>query len=189
SEHPEHLYLADFGLTKKSLSLSGLTTVGQIVGTVDYAAPEQISGRPVDGRSDLYSLACVVFEMLVGSPPFRRDGDLALLWAHLNEPPPAVTSLRPDLPPAMDTVLATALAKSADDRYDTCLEFVAALRAAAAEEPPHGQQRWQSAGPATKVVPALVAEPPVPGGPPQPPVWAIPVIAPGSLRRDASPPW
>lgn len=86
SDHPEHVYLTDFGLTKKSLSLTGFTTVGQFVGTLDYVAPEQISGRPVDGRCDVYSLACVVQETLTGAPPFRRDDDMALLWAHQYDP-------------------------------------------------------------------------------------------------------
>jgi serine/threonine-protein kinase len=76
SEHPEHVYLTDFGLTKKSLSLSGLTTVGQFVGTLDYVAPEQINGKPVDGRCDVYSLACVVYEMLAGTSPYQRDDAL-----------------------------------------------------------------------------------------------------------------
>ncbi len=91
SDRPEHVYLTDFGLTKKSLSLTGFTSVGQFVGTLDYVAPEQISGRPVDGRCDVYSLACVLFEMLTGAPPFRRDDDMALLWAHQYDPPPALT--------------------------------------------------------------------------------------------------
>ena len=133
SDRPEHVYLADFGLTKKSLSLIDFTNVGQFVGTLDYVAPEQISGRPVDGRCDVYSLACVVFEMLTGAPPFRREDDMALLWAHMYDPPPVFTTLRPDLPPAVDPVFARSLAKTPDDRYETCRGFVAALREAAAE--------------------------------------------------------
>ncbi|MFG2617603.1 serine/threonine-protein kinase [Streptomyces sp. NPDC048507] len=127
-EHPEHVYLTDFGLTKKSLSLTGFTTVGQFVGTLDYVAPEQISGKPVDGRCDVYGLGCVVYEMLTGSPPFRRDDDLALLWAHQYDPPPPPSSHRPELPPAVDEVLAKALAKTPDDRWPTCLSFTTALR-------------------------------------------------------------
>ncbi len=130
NDRPEHAYLTDFGLTTKSLSLTDLTGVGQFVGTLEYAAPEQISGRPVDGRCDVYSLACVVFEMLTGAPPFRREDDMALLWAHQYDPPPVLTELRPDLPPAVDPVFARALAKTPDDRYETCQGFVAALRAA-----------------------------------------------------------
>ncbi|MGW3679972.1 serine/threonine-protein kinase [Streptomyces prasinus] len=130
SDHPEHVYLTDFGLTKKSLSLTGFTTVGQFVGTLDYVAPEQISGRPVDARCDVYGLACVVHETLAGHPPFRRDDDMALLWAHQYDEPPPLTAVRPDLAPRTDAVLAKALAKSPDDRYASCLDLVAALRTA-----------------------------------------------------------
>ncbi|MFB6846783.1 serine/threonine-protein kinase [Streptomyces sp. NPDC056373] len=130
SDHPEHVYLTDFGLTKKSLSLTGFTTVGQFVGTLDYVAPEQISGKPVDARCDVYGFACVVFETLAGHPPFLRDDDMALLWAHQYDEPPPLTEDRPDLDPRVDPVLAQALAKSPDDRYPSCLAFVAALRAA-----------------------------------------------------------
>ncbi len=77
SDHPEYVYLTDFGLTKKSLSLTGFTSVGQFVGTLDYVAPEQISGRPVDGRCDVYGLSCVVYETLTGRPPFQREDDMA----------------------------------------------------------------------------------------------------------------
>jgi serine/threonine protein kinase len=131
SDHPEHVYLTDFGLTKKSLSLTGFTTVGQFVGTLDYVAPEQISGRPVDGRCDVYGFACVVYETLTGHPPFRRDDDMALLWAHQYDAPPALTESRPELPSGLDGVFTKALAKSPDDRHDSCLAFVAALRSAA----------------------------------------------------------
>ncbi|MFJ5309294.1 serine/threonine-protein kinase [Streptomyces sp. NPDC088350] len=127
-DHPEHVYLTDFGLTKKSLSLTGFTTVGQFVGTLDYVAPEQISGRPVDGRCDVYGLACVAYESLAGRPPFRRDDDMALLWAHQYDMPPALTESRPDLPAHVDAVFAKALAKSPDDRYESCLAFVTELR-------------------------------------------------------------
>ncbi|GGV78860.1 serine/threonine-protein kinase [Streptomyces massasporeus] len=130
SDHPEHVYLTDFGLTKKSLSLTGFTTVGQFVGTLDYVAPEQISGKPVDARCDVYGFACVVFETLAGHPPFIRDDDMALLWAHQYDEPPPLTGERPDLDPRVDPVFAQALAKSPDDRYPSCLAFVAALRAA-----------------------------------------------------------
>jgi serine/threonine-protein kinase len=97
SDHPEHVYLTDFGLTKKSLSLTGFTTVGQFVGTLDYVAPEQISGKPVDARCDVYGFACVVYEILTGHPPFLRDDDMALLWAHQYDEPPPLTEARPDL--------------------------------------------------------------------------------------------
>lgn len=167
SDHPEHVYLTDFGLTKKSLSLTGFTTVGQFVGTLDYVAPEQISGRPVDGRCDVYGLACVVYESLAGRPPFRRDDDMALLWAHQYDQPPPLTDTRPDLPVHVDTVFAKALAKSPDDRYDSCLAFVTALRAAAAGAPESGH--------APTEVDLRVARQPT-EQPPSPPRWAEPVF-------------
>ncbi|MFD8326538.1 serine/threonine-protein kinase [Streptomyces lydicus] len=177
SDRPEHVYLTDFGLTKKSLSLTGFTSVGQFVGTLDYVAPEQISGRPVDGRCDVYSLACVLFEMLTGGPPFRRDDDMALLWAHQYDPPPAVTGLRPDLPPAVDAVFAQSLAKAPADRYETCRGFVAAVRAAGrtpAPEPPRdGPQKHAL----TQVDPGAASRSSWRStAPPPPPRWANPVF-------------
>lgn len=164
SDHPEHVYLTDFGLTKKSLSLTGFTTVGQFVGTLDYVAPEQISGRPVDGRCDVYGLACVVYETLAGRPPFRRDDDMALLWAHQYDEPPPLTRIRPDLPPPVDEVFARALAKSPDARHPTCLTFVASLRAAGAGRGPR-----HATHPPTQPLTS-------PPHPPRPPRWATPVV-------------
>jgi serine/threonine protein kinase len=112
------------------LSSSGLTRAGQFVGTPDYAAPEQISGRAVDGRADQYSLACVAYMLLTGSVLFVRDQPMAVLYAHVFEPPPRVTKLRPDLPAAVDQVLAKTLAKAPGHRYDSCGAFSDALREA-----------------------------------------------------------
>ncbi|MFJ7265145.1 serine/threonine-protein kinase [Streptomyces sp. NPDC099050] len=167
SEHPEHVYLTDFGLTKKSLSLTGFTSVGQFVGTLDYVAPEQIAGKPVDGRCDVYSLGCVVYEMMAGVPPFQRDEDMALLWAHQYDPPPPLTSLRPDLPPGVDEVLARALAKLPEDRWGSCLEFTGALRRAGAGE---------GAGVGVAAFARAPAPAPSDGPPPPPPRWALPVF-------------
>ncbi len=128
--HAEHVYLSDFGLSKTALAGMALTATGQLVGTLDYVAPEQIENRPVDGRADLYALACATFEMLSGAPPFNRDQSLAVLWAQLSEPPPPLTARRPDLPPAVNHVMTRALAKSPGARYQRCLDFVQALRAA-----------------------------------------------------------
>ena len=130
SDQRDHVYLSDFGLSKQSLAAADLTSAGQFLGTLDYVAPEQIEGRPVDGRADLYALACAAFEMLCGTPPFNRDQRMAVLWAQLSEPPPALTARRPDLPSAIDQVMAKALAKSPPDRYASCHDFAAALRAA-----------------------------------------------------------
>ncbi len=125
---PDHVYLSDFGLSKGTQSSHGLTGSGQFLGTLNYSAPEQIQGRPVDGRADEYSLACAAFELLCGTPPFPREHAAAVMWAHMSEPPPLLTSQRPGLPPAVDGVLARALAKTAGDRYASCREFAAALR-------------------------------------------------------------
>ncbi|MFI1651499.1 serine/threonine-protein kinase [Streptomyces avidinii] len=170
SEHPEHIYLTDFGLTKKSLALTGFTTDGEFVGTLDYMAPEQISGRPVDGRCDLYSLACVVYETLAGGPPFQREEDAALLWAHQYDPPPPLTERRPGIAPAADDVLAKALSKIPEDRYGSCLEFVAALRVAT------GGGTGRKADPPVRENSRTPGAPGDSAPPKEPPVWARPVF-------------
>src|SRR6266498_833420 len=81
AEGEDHAYLADFGLTKHVESHSGITGTGQFLGTIDYMAPEQIEGRQVDARADVYALGCVLFECLAGSPPYRRESEVAVLWA------------------------------------------------------------------------------------------------------------
>jgi serine/threonine-protein kinase len=116
-DEAEHVYLSDFGLTKRSASDSGVTGTGQFVGTLDYAAPEQFRGGAPDARTDVYSLGCVLFECLTGRPPFQADNDAALMYAHLQEPPPAVTAAEPGLPREIDRVVATAMAKAPADRY------------------------------------------------------------------------
>lgn len=133
---PDHVYLSDFGLSKDALSPPGLTG-GQFLGTPNYAAPEQIQGLSADGRADQYSLACAAFELLTGAPPFQRDHGMAVIWAHLHEPPPPPSSGRPGLPTAAHQVLATALAKRPQDRYASCGDFAEALRAALGLAPGH----------------------------------------------------
>jgi serine/threonine protein kinase len=129
-DEPEHVYLADFGITKHARSQSGLTATGQFVGTIDYIAPEQIQGKSVDGRADIYSLGCVLYECLTGRVPFLKDLDAAVIWAHVEELPTAPTQIRPELPPAIDDVIARVLAKDPDDRYSTAHEFLDAARVA-----------------------------------------------------------
>jgi serine/threonine protein kinase/WD40 repeat protein len=131
SNRSDHVYLADFGLSKKRLPASaGLTGTGQFVGTLDYSAPEQIRGGPADGRTDQYALGCAAFELLTGAPPFHHEEATAVMYAHLSEPPPPVTSRRAGLPPAVDQVVARALAKVPADRYASCQAFADALRQA-----------------------------------------------------------
>jgi streptogramin lyase len=126
----EHCYLADFGLTKQTSSISGLTGTGELVGTVNYVSPEQIRGEQVDGRADVYALGCVLYECLVGEPPFGRETEVATLWAHVNDPPPALAAARPELGGEIDRVLARALAKAPKDRYGSCRELIAAAGSA-----------------------------------------------------------
>jgi serine/threonine protein kinase len=159
---PDHVYLADFGLSKQALSTAGLTLTGQFVGTLDYMAPEQIEGRPVDGRADLYALACAAFEMLSGAPPFNRDQDLGVVFAQLSQAPPALTERRPDLPPEIDRVLTRALAKSPGDRQESCLEFATALRVACGLE--WGASGQLQAGPLQAGPPRVVTELAAPSG-------------------------
>ena len=134
---PDHVYLSDFGLSKMVMSSLGPTQTGQFLGTPGYSAPEQLEGKQVDGRADQYSLACATFELLCGQTPFPRDQLAAVIWAHLSEPPPTLTSERPGLPPAIDGVLAKALSKDPADRYASCREFADALRAALGLPPYH----------------------------------------------------
>jgi streptogramin lyase/tRNA A-37 threonylcarbamoyl transferase component Bud32 len=122
----DRVYLSDFGLTKRATSESGITATGQFVGTLDYAAPEQFEGKALDSRADVYSLGCVLYECLTGEVPHPRDNQAALVYAHLHAPPPKLTAKRPDLPPAIDDVLAKALAKAPDDRYDSAGELAEA---------------------------------------------------------------
>src|ERR1700742_3976665 len=127
---PEHVYLADFGITKHMGGRTGLTSSGQFLGTIDYVAPEQIRGISVLGLADQYSLGCVLYECLTGRVPFEKDLDAAIIWAHVEESPTLPTVLRPDLPPALDDVFARVLAKNPGDRYESCKDFMTAARAA-----------------------------------------------------------
>jgi Protein kinase domain len=129
-DRPDHVYLADFGLTKASLgqAVSGLTATGQFLGTLDYVAPEQVEGRPVDGRTDLYALGCAAFELLTGAPPFRGNEGIAVMYKQVSQAPPLLSSRRPGLAREADDVLNRALAKRPEDRYQSCREFAAALR-------------------------------------------------------------
>ena len=118
-----HAYLTDFGVTKQ---LGGNTTeTGQIVGTLDYVAPEQIRGEDVDARADGYALACVLYECLAGRPPFHRATEAETLWAHMQEPPPPLPGH-----PALQPVMVKALAKDPADRHATCGELIRDARAA-----------------------------------------------------------
>jgi serine/threonine-protein kinase len=122
----DHALLAGFGCSRRLATDPAAGEGG--LGTVDYVAPERIE-RDEDGpTADAYSLACVLYECLTGNPPFRRDSDFAVLWAHVQDDPPAVTSRAPHLPAGLDAVLARGLAKNPAERYGSCWALVRAAR-------------------------------------------------------------
>jgi len=178
---PDHVYLADFGLTKATTGAVTLTGTGSFLGTADYAAPEQIRGRRVDGRADQYALACAAVEMLTGQAPFPRENAMAVLAAHISAPPPPLSARRHGLPAELDAVLGRALAKSPSDRYRSCGDFTAAFQRAAAgryEVPvAAGASRRRTGGEAADLVPGG------PGG-----VRAEPATGPFALPRPMEPP-
>jgi serine/threonine-protein kinase len=192
----DHAYLSDFGLTKRQEAPTGLTRTGQFVGTVDYVAPEQIEGRQIDGRTDQYALACVLFESLAGKPPFVKETETAALIAHLMEEPPSITAVRPELPAALDAVLAKGMARNMEDRYATCGDFARAAADAAREGPgsvstaatrPAGTFTAGDPAPAPFTAPPMHA--PAPGGfqpapaPFEPAPGAAPPFAPPPAPR------
>jgi adenylate cyclase len=126
----EHIYLTDFGLTKRPESATDLSQTGQFLGSVQYAAPEQFEGTKLDARTDVYALGCVAYECLTGAVPFPRDSEAAVMFAHLKEPAPHLTSRRPELPRSLDSVVAKAMAKRPEDRYPSAGAMAEDLRRA-----------------------------------------------------------
>src|SRR3989454_209161 len=125
-----HAVLADFGIARAIFQAGGehVTEVGLAIGTPEYMSPEQAAGdRELDGRCDEYALACVVYEMLAGAPPFSGDSARAIVAKHLSEPPAPLRARRPDAPAAVEQALARALAKDPADRFATIAEFTTAL--------------------------------------------------------------
>src|SRR3954452_20418224 len=127
----DHPYLTDFGLTKRLQSHTGTSRTGGWVGTLGYVAPEQIRGGRVDARTDVYALGCVLYHALTGTTPYQRDSDEATLWAHLNDDPPPVTAVVPDVSSAFEDVIRRALAKDPDDRFPSAGDLGRAALAAA----------------------------------------------------------
>src|ERR687894_749903 len=132
SEEP-HAYLTDFGLTKQAATSSGMTKTGMFVGTLDYIAPEQLQGGPVDARADVYALGCMLYQMLTGRVPYVRDTEPAKMFAHMSEPPPSLREVAPHVPVAFDEVVTRAMAKSPDDRYPSAGDLARAAKAAAVD--------------------------------------------------------
>jgi class 3 adenylate cyclase/tetratricopeptide (TPR) repeat protein len=124
----DHAYLADFGLARPQLGVSSHTQVGDLYGTVDYMAPEQLVGRPTDARTDVYALSCLAYECLVGEPPFRRDTVIATASAHLHDEPTPPSERNPELPMQLDPVLLKGLAKDKASRQASAGRLIAELR-------------------------------------------------------------
>ncbi|MEA2348716.1 MAG: hypothetical protein QOG62_2503 [Thermoleophilaceae bacterium] len=155
----DHAYLTDFGLAKRTaVGTPGLTRTGQMVGTFGYMAPEQLRGESGDARSDLYALGCVLVECLTGQQPFVRDNEMAVSWAHMNDPRPVPSQLKPGLSPAFDAVIARAMAIEPAERYGSGAEMAAALMAA------HAGRPLPAPAPPTEIG----ARPHVPGAAPTP---------------------
>jgi serine/threonine protein kinase len=180
-----HCYLCDFGLIKQvgtEEAQSALTATDQFVGTIPYVSPEQIEGRALDGRADLYSLGCMLFHCLTGTVPFRGPTDVEVVFAHLREPPPPVSARAPDLPRSMDAIIARAMAKSPEDRWPTCSSLIDALAA----QVPSGSRAPSPDDDATR---SMVMPPPPharPGAPPARP--GTPPAQPGAAPVRRPPP-
>jgi predicted Ser/Thr protein kinase len=189
-ESTDHAYLTDFGVAKQTTA-RGLTSTGHFLGTVEYAAPEQIEGGMVDARTDVYALGCVLYESLTGAPPFSHGTEHAVLHAHLVEPPPSVSRVRPELPLAFDGVIATAMAKDPDDRFASCGELAHAARNAASgtarrvDGAPRGHVETLASTPAPPPSPQEAPAAPAAAAKPVPP----PAEPPTEERPAAGGPW
>jgi serine/threonine-protein kinase len=143
--HQRRVLLTDFGIARRIDDVSTLTEVGVAVGTISYVAPEQLLGKPLDGRADQYSLAATAFHLLTGAPPFQDTNRAVVIGHHLGTPPPRISERRPELA-HLDAVLAKALAKDPNERYPSCVDFARALSGqgprheAASPQPQSGSQ-------------------------------------------------
>jgi Protein kinase domain len=147
-EGEEHAYITDFGVARNVATRSGLTQTGRFVGTLDYVAPEQISGAPIDARADVYALGCLLHKLLTGEIPYPRDTEAARLFAHLNDPPPAPSEIAPDVSPVLDDIVARAMSKEPDDRYPSAGDLGRAAQAALSGMPVERPERMVATGPA-----------------------------------------
>jgi hypothetical protein len=158
-EGAEHAYITDFGVARNVSTQSGLTQTGRFVGTLDYVAPEQISGEPIDARVDVYALGCLLFKLLTGEVPFPREGEAARLYAHLNDPPPAPSLYVPAVPMALDDVVVRAMSKQPGDRFPSAGDLGRAARAALSGSAVSIPERTVATGAAATVESAIVTEP------------------------------
>jgi len=168
----EHVYLTDFGVSRRIAGTNALTGTGAFIGTIDYVAPEQARGESVDARSDVYSLGCVLFQTLTGTVPFPVDNDLAKLYAHGSQPAPSMLERDPSLPPAFEAVLLRAMSKRPEDRYQSAGDLGRAAVAAGSGAAVSGPERTVAVGaaapagtPQTQTAPATPAPSPAPATP------------------------
>ncbi|WP_306357936.1 serine/threonine-protein kinase [Nocardia sp. CC213A] len=133
TDGPERVLVTDFGIARPANDSATPDSSGGFAATVSYAAPEQINGEPVDRRTDVYALGCTLYQLLTGSVPFPRDSPAAVMYAHLNDPPPKPSAANPSVPAALDAVIATALAKDPAERFAT-----SGALATAAQQALHG---------------------------------------------------
>jgi hypothetical protein len=187
-EGRDWVYLSDFALRREPAQADGPAWARSPMSTLACVAPELIEGGPADGRADEYALAASAFDLLTGWPPFFADDATALLQAHVSQPPPTLTSRRPELPAAVDDVMARALAKAPEQRYPSCREFAAALAGALGLRPPP-PALVHSAGPVSGPPPNQVylAMPSAPAPRPEEPVL-LPEPVPGRVPMPAPPP-
>ncbi|MFC9894426.1 serine/threonine-protein kinase [Nocardia sp. NPDC127579] len=181
--HGERVFLADFGIARLREDSTHLTQAGMFTATLAYASPEQMTGRPLDHRSDQYSLGCALYWLLTGIGPFDADNPNDIIRGHLQMAPVPVCVRRPGVNPALDQVLARAMAKLPDQRFGSCAEFAAAARAALT-------------APVQLVPPTVTGPLPVQfpggypsfqGGPPALPAPIQPYGAPPPARRTSGP--
>ena len=152
--------LTDFGLAKIVEGSAKFTDTGGILGTPAYMSPEQGRGLPIDGRSDIYSLGVMLYEMATGKPPFDAETPIAIVFKHIQEPLPPPAALNPDLPEAVERVILKALAKDPADRFQTAREMVAALQAATPETLSGSKTATQASPPKPPTVKAVAASTP-----------------------------
>jgi serine/threonine protein kinase len=207
----EHVYLTDFGLTKQVDAGSadvtdqfaaddqahdgheshapgdGLTRVGYFAGTVDYAAPEQFRGEPLDGRVDVYALGCVLYECLTGSVPFVSDDEHHVMLMQLEAPVPKASAVRPGMPRGLDAVIARAMAKDRDARFPTCREMIDAARSFLAGWDPSSLSTAPSGPQPPAPPPGSLAG--APGSDPSVSWGSVPSEVSGSFAGAASVPW
>ncbi len=140
----QRILLGDFGIARRVDDSSNLTATNMTVGTVYYAAPEQLMGEDLDGRADQYALAATAFHLLTGSPPFEHSNPTVVISQHLTASPPAIADRRPELS-ALDPVLTKALSKDPKDRFDRCVDFARALAHRLGVEPEDDSERTSAA--------------------------------------------